>query len=746
MISGKGKSLLFRLLLLSACFLTPTLTAAQELRVGLYENPPKVFTGDQGQPRGLLIDILEEIASREGWQLNYVPCEWQGCLNLLEAGELDLMPDVAINTARQELFSFHRVPALSSWSQIYSHPDAEIFSLLDLSGKRIAVLESSVQEPALQALLEGFDVDFQSVAASSLEEAFEWVAAGDADAAIANYQFGVYRADALGLKETPIVFMPARLFYATPRGENQQLLATLDTYLERWRIQNDSPYYQVLRRWGGSSPETLMPEGVRTALFGLTSLGVLLLVGVLLLRVQVKRRTAELRALNEHLEQLAHYDLLTGLPNRILLTERLDCALREADKHRQLLLVAFIDLDGFKQINDRHGTGVGDRLLLALSRELRCHLGHQDLLSRTGGDEFVVVMTQLNTEASGLQRVSQLLNCLAQPVHLGELQLQVSGSIGLCFYPQEEAQTPETLLRQADQAMYQAKLEGKNGFYVFDTEKDRHARGQYETLERIRQGLNDEELVLYYQPKVNLRSGEVVGAEALIRWQHPERGLLPPAVFLPLIDGQPLDVDLGYWVLKTALQQMQTWQDMGLQLPVSVNISAFHLQQPDFVEQLVRQLQEFPQIRPEDLELEVLETSALEDVEKVSEVMRACKKLGVGFALDDFGTGYSSLTYLRRLPAGMLKIDRTFVRDLLIDEEDRAILEGVIRLAQVFERQVIAEGVETRAHGDRLLELGCELAQGYGIARPLPAYQLVEWVKSWQQAPQWTDSAYTLEK
>lgn len=731
---SKGR---LRLLLLTCIVLFPALAIANEVRVGLYENPPKLFTGDSGQPRGILIEILEEIASREGWDLNYVPCEWQACLDLLETGELDLMPDVAMSQARQERFSFHRIPVLNSWSQIYRHPDVEIFSILDLSGQRIAMLEGSVQEPALKALLTGFDVEFQPIRASSLEEAFNLVAAGYADAAIANYQFGDYRAPELGLKETPIVLMPARLFYAAPLAKNHELLTRIDSYLERWRAQSASPYYQVLRRWGGSSPQTLLPEGARSALILLTLLGAILFIGVLVLRIQVQRKTQELRALNKHLDQLAHYDRLTGLPNRILLTERLECALREADKTNKLLLVACLDLDGFNQINDRHGSGTGDRLLHAVSQGLRCNLSSQDLLARSGGDEFIVVLTQLDSQQAGIKRVHQLLSSMTRPFQLGERIIEVTGSWGLCFYPQEESVTPEKLLRQADQAMYQAKLEGKNGFYIFDTEKDRHARGQYESLERIRQALNHQELVLYYQPKVNLRTGEVIGAEALVRWQHPERGLLPPAAFLPLIDGQPLDVDLGNWVLRTALEQMRSWQDQGRALPVSVNISAFHLQQPGFVEDLQQLLNEFTTLRPEDLELEILETSALEDVQRVSEVMQACKQLGVGFALDDFGTGYSSLTFLRRLPAGMLKIDRSFVQDLLVDEEDQAILEGVIRLARVFERQVIAEGVETREHGERLLELGCELAQGYGIARPLPADQLPEWVKSWQQKSPW---------
>lgn len=737
MFKNKGRSG-SRLFLVILCLFSSAVWSSEPLRVGVYENPPKFFTSEQNQPRGLFIEILEEVAQRENWEIDYVHCEWFSCLELLSLGQLDLMPDVAINESRSARFAFHSTPALHSWSQIYRHPEADIQSLLNLQGKRIALLEGSIQQPSLEQLLEGFEIAYTPVKASSLDETFDLVAKGQADAAIANYQYGGYRAEDFGLKETPIVLMPSKLFFAAPPGQHQEILARLDHYLNRWQRENNSPYYQILGRWGVLSSDTLVPVFLRNTLIGLVILGGILLIGVLVLRSQVHRRTLELEVLNKHLEHLAHYDLLTGLPNYILLTERLQARMQEANHSGELLLVAFIDLDSFKDINDRYGSAKGDRLLTALSRELHCSLAREDLLGRAGGDEFVVVMTGLEDTQDGIKRSKQLLTNLSRTYQLGELQLSVSGSMGLCFYPQQEVTTAEQLIRQANQAMYQAKLEGKNGCYVFDAEKERDARGYYETLERIRQGLSQEEFVLFYQPKVNLRTGEVVGAEALIRWQHPERGLLPPAAFLPVLEGQPLDAELGSWVLKTALQQMLAWQTAGFKMPVSVNISAYHLQQPDFVRQLSQLLEKHQDVRPADLELEVLETSALEDVKQISVIMKEASQLGVGFALDDFGTGYSSLTYLKRLPAGLLKIDRSFVCDLLVDEEDKALVEGVIRLAAAFQRQVIAEGVETQAHGDLLLKLGCELAQGYGIARPLPAAELIAWKKRWMEKKEWT--------
>jgi diguanylate cyclase (GGDEF)-like protein/PAS domain S-box-containing protein len=449
---------------------------------------------------------------------------------------------------------------------------------------------------------------------------------------------------------------------------------------------------------------------------------------------------SDITALKEHereLERVAHFDMLTGLPNRVLLADRMHQSLAHALRQSQRLAVAYLDLDGFKKINDAYGHDAGDQLLMAIAERMKQSMRDGDTLARLGGDEFVAVLLDLPDLAASVPMLKRLLAAAAEPAQIGDHLLQVSASLGLTFFPQAEVIDADGLLRQADQAMYQAKQAGKNRYHIFDAELDRHVRGHHESLERIRRALGEHEFVLYYQPKVNMRSGVVIGAEALIRWRHPDKGLLLPALFLPVIEDHSLAIELGEWVIDGALTQLELWQAAGLDIPVSVNVGARQLQQVGFVARLREILAAHPLIRSGKLELEVLETSALEDLARVSQVIEDCRRIGVRFAMDDFGTGYSSLTYLKRLPVALLKMDQSFVRGMLDDPDNLSILVGVLGLAAAFHRDVLAEGVETVAHGTMLMQLGCDLAQGHGIAHPMPGAELPPWSASWRIDPAW---------
>jgi len=440
----------------------------------------------------------------------------------------------------------------------------------------------------------------------------------------------------------------------------------------------------------------------------------------------------DITTMKEHekqLEYVAHYDALTSLPNRVLFADRLRQAMAQTQRRNKELAVVYLDLDGFKVINDQYGHHVGDELLIVIAERMQESLRQGDTISRLGGDEFVAVLTDLSNQDECKPILERLLQATSEPIVINETIIQVSSSIGVTIYPKDGVDA-EQLLRHADLAMYQSKQTGKNRYHFFDIEYDRAIKEHNENLEDIVSALANDEFVLYYQPKVNLKTRELVSVEALIRWQHPQKGFLLPHAFLPIVEDHVFSIKLGEWVIESALKQMSAWMKEGFAISVSINIGARQLQDPGFTEYLQTMLLRYPDVPSELIELEVLETSALEDMVHVSQVMHACKTLGVRFALDDFGTGYSSLSYLRKLPIDILKIDQSFIRNLLDDSDDLAIVEAIIGLSKAFDLSVIAEGVETQEHAQLLLKHGCELAQGYGIAYPMHPDAIIIWKNS----------------
>ncbi|WP_051534706.1 sensor domain-containing protein [Deefgea rivuli] len=443
-----------------------------------------------------------------------------------------------------------------------------------------------------------------------------------------------------------------------------------------------------------------------------------------------------LKAHAMELDRVAHYDALTGLPNRRLLSDRLTRSINRTARSGKLCAICFLDLDGFKTVNDQYGHAIGDLLLIGVAENLQAVLRADDTLARLGGDEFVLILSEVGSPAECTLILDRVLAAASAAVQIEGLSIRISASIGVSLYPEDNVDA-DTLLRHADQAMYLAKEAGKNRYQLFDPESDRQAQLHRKALEFMWLALERNEFVLHYQPKVDLENGEVVGAEALIRWQHPESGLLHPAEFLTHLYGSELEHALGEWVIHAALQQAAQWVRAGLQIKISVNVSANHLLRADFSEHLQAALARYPEVQRSNFELEVLETAAIGDMQQAVETLHRCKAMGVKFSLDDFGTGFSSLTYLRKLPIDTLKIDQSFVREMLTNPDDLGIVKSVIQLAAVFHRQVIAEGVETMAHGALLLELGCRFAQGYGIAKPMPAEDFPAWCIEWQTKAAW---------
>ena len=499
-------------------------------------------------------------------------------------------------------------------------------------------------------------------------------------------------------------------------------------YADLWKSVQEHDFWQGevwnRRKSGEVYAEMLAISVVRSA------------TGQLQHHIGVFTDISQLKTHEAELDRIAHYDALTGVPNRRLLADRLEHAMNRARRSGKSLAVFYLDLDGFKPVNDEHGHEAGDQVLVTVANRIKEILRADDTLARLGGDEFVLILTDIVRIEEIHVILDRVLAAVREPMLINDTPISVSASIGVTLYP-DDSSDPDILLRHADQAMYLAKESGKHRYQFFDPERDRQVQTHRDQLLRLDQALDKREFTLRYQPKVDLMSGAVIGAEALIRWQHPERGLVSPAEFLQHMEGTALEVQVGEWVIDSVLRQIADWNAAGLLFTVSANVSAHHVLQADFAERLHLILQRHPQVAPSSLELEIVETAALANMAQAVRALTQCRQLGVHIALDDFGTGYSSLTYFRNLPVDMLKIDQSFVRDMLEDPDALGIVESVVRLARAFNRPVIAEGVETLAHGAMLVHLGCRFAQGHGIARPMPADQIPDWVAQWSHQTGW---------
>ncbi|MDT9000980.1 EAL domain-containing protein [Paucibacter sp. APW11] len=514
-------------------------------------------------------------------------------------------------------------------------------------------------------------------------------------------------------------------------GKTPRLLASTMNgplfHLRMWKFLHENDYWSGdvwnVRKDGELYAERLAISAVRDA------------NGVLQQYVGVFSDISSAKKHEAELDRIANYDALTGAPNRRLFADRLNQAIARSQRSARPLAICYLDLDGFKAVNDEFGHEGGDQLLVETTRRLHGVLRTEDTVARIGGDEFVLLVDLMVAEECPalLQR---LLQAVSAPLLIQGKACVISASIGVTLYPQDAADA-DTLLRHADQAMYRAKEQGKNRYQLFDLLHDREMQERAAQQQALALALEREEFVLYYQPKVDLLDGTVIGVEALIRWQHPQRGLLAPNAFLQYLQGNVLDRAIGEWVISAALRQQSAWRAQGLRLISSVNISPEHLLREDFAARLRLTLQAQPDVPADCLELEILESAALSDVAQAARTLAECHQLGVQLSLDDFGTGYSSLLYFRSLPIDTLKIDQSFIRNMIMEPNDQLIVEGVVRLADTFSRQVIAEGVETLAHGALLLKLGCRLCQGYGIARPMPAAALPGWIAQWQQQEHW---------
>jgi len=935
------------------------------LRVGVSNNAPNLFINQQGQAEGIQIDLLREMASAERWTLEFVPCEWTACIDLLAEGRIDLLPDVAWSDERARVFAFHRVPAVHSWSQVYARSGSGIRALPDLKGRRIAVLSSSIQAQTLPGILAGYGAQAVLMPSASLERAFALVTEGEADAVAANHFFGDHEAARQGLVATGAVFNPARVYYAALPGRQQTVLDAIDRHLTAWRADPNSVYFTTLRQWQTDGARQTVPSNLWWALAAAVGLLLSALAVASWLRTEVAVRTRELReneeklttildsvesliyikdtqsryqyvngALSrmlgkppaaiigkddetlfgpahaprmrdgdrkvlsngerhvseEHMDgkvylttkipltrdggqvygvcgistditsskqaeeslriaaivfqsgegmcvlspdavmieaneawgllvgtpaaelpgtpfppfslehdgddyrermwatvrreqtwqgevwtrrrsgqpypawltvsavrdaegvltnfvctqsdiserkqadekivQLAYYDPLTGLPNRRLLYERLDHCMGRHGRDRRVGALLFLDMDNFKDLNDSRGHVVGDHLLQQVAARLLQCARDSDTVARLGGDEFVILLEAVGaSEDEALQHADtvghKILSALRDPFEVGGTVHHASCSIGVTLCSGHEQQLDD-LMRRGDLAMYEAKRQGRNTLRFFHTSMEQEVTYRTAIETELRAALREQQFVLHYQGQVD-GDGMLTGAEALVRWQHPQRGLIGPGGFIAIAETSGLIVPLGRWVLRTACEQLAAWARTPgtAHLTLAVNVSVRQFLQADFVEETLAILVDTG-ADPTRLKLELTETLMIEGVEETIGKMQALREHGICFSLDDFGTGYSSLSYLKRLPLDQLKIDQSFVRDVLDDPNDASIARSVVALGKSLGLGIIAEGVETEAQRSFLAEIGCDNWQGFLFSRPVDARTLEE--------------------
>jgi len=429
----------------------------------------------------------------------------------------------------------------------------------------------------------------------------------------------------------------------------------------------------------------------------------------------------------EEMRFLAHYDALTKLPNRTLFIDRLTQAMTICDRNNQSLALAFVDLDNFKKINDTYGHIVGDKVLIHISSVIQNTLRKRDSLSRISGDEFIVLLIDLEEIDESSIVLERILAATSKPFKVDNHTIQLSCSIGVNFYPKDSS-NQEVLIRHADQAMYQAKQSGKNSIHYFDTKTHYSFRVKKEATLNIHNALMRNELELYFQPKIRLPDLTMAGSEVLSRWNHPTRGLLTPRDFLPFIENDEVSIKHSEWVIKSCFEQLNKWNLIGKRTEIFLNIGAFHLQRKNLMPFIKELIQEYPEVSPNQIGFEILETNAFEDPHATAKLINELRSYGFLFAIDDFGTGYSSLSFLKHLQVDYIKIDQSFVFDMLKNSDDMAIVKSVIALSNVFNRKVIAEGVESIEQLQALANLGCNYAQGYLFAKPMPISDFENWI------------------
>jgi diguanylate cyclase (GGDEF)-like protein len=704
------------------------------IRVGVWKNPPVVLQKANKEWGGIAIDVLKAIARRHHWKLQFIPGSFSEQMKNLEQGKIDLLSAIAYSKSRARKFVYTKHPLISNWGLVYVRPGSYIGSLTDLENHRVAVMKGNIHYTAFRKLIKQFGINAMLIEEDSFGDVLKSVQSGEVDAGVVNRLFGTKNADHYAVVESGIVFNPINIHYAFSNHRLDFIKKNIDADLVAFKSEPDSVYYQSLQSWMHISPESKFPKWVIWLMSGMLGSLLLMFMANYFLSRQVALRTSELqfevderRQAQERLDRLAFFDSVTGLPNRVAFYEKLKAMIANNRASGSRLAVFFIDLDRFKTINDSLGHDIGDILIEKVAKRLHSILREQDELNRFGGDEFVAIIPT-DEETSGIGDIAErMLKCFAIPVDVGVTEIYTSASIGVALYP-DDGTSNDVLLKSADIAMYHAKAQGGDNYQFYNEELSTHVRKRLSLETRLRQALEHDELRLHYQPIIDLSTQQPVGVEALLRWEDPERGTIPPDEFISVAEETGIIIAYGEWVLDTACQQVRHWCDMGMRdLRLAVNVSARQFEHHRIHEAVTHALKNSG-LASAQLELEITEQMFLNIKENVRKVMENLRDDGISLAIDDFGTGYSSLSYLKSLPINTLKIDRSFVKDIPGDKDDIQIASTIMMMAHGLDLDVVAEGIETSEQLDFFIKRGCGRAQGYMFSKPRPAEEMQQWL------------------
>ncbi len=737
-----GPSLLAAIVLALA-LAGPLVANAMVLRVGVFNTPPDLQASPTGQPSGLLGELLQAIAKREGWELQPVLCKWPKCLQMLRSNELDLLPNVAYSTSRTPNMDFNQAAIYERWTQLYVPVGKPLTGLSELLDKRVAVLGGALQAERLDQMLHEMGISAKPVPVDELESGFALVHTGRADAVLADTYMGALLAPEYELQAAPNAILPTPVHYAAPKGQRSQVLARIDSYLANWQANPDSPYFDLLARWHVQHTSSALSHWrSHWPLDLLLFAALLMLLSWLLLYWRRQRLLKRSLALNNvtlavaraeiakqakmqvQVQRAAFYDHLTRLPQRTVLIGHIEQAIDAAASGNTLAAVLMFNVLGFGKLNDSYGIAVADTVLCQIGQRLQAALSADDTVSRTAGDEFTVLLSGLgpdmhSTQSEALRVAGILKQALEEQAFIvgtDEISLRVSTGLTLIKAQVEVAQ----ILREAGIAVRVAEAGQGEHIVCYSPALQAQIAARLELEHDLELAVQRAELSMYIQAQYDY-DGHLSGAELLARWEHPTRGMVPPAQFIPVLADIGLMHAFTMWTLEVACQALAVLPGT---FTLSVNICPSCLLRADFVKSVAAVINRAaaPANR---LIFEITEEAWLDELDVAARKIHELSKLGIRFSLDDFGSGYTNLTYLRSLAIYELKIDRSQILGLPNNNDSRAIVHMIIAMARQLGLRVVAEGVESKAQADYLFKHGCNAVQGYLYARPMP---LAQWL------------------